>query len=110
MTAEDGLDALNAKIRQWIREEGISVRGHRLVGTVVSTKMRKTVTVSVDYVKRDPKYKRWYRARSKIHAHVPGELKLNEGDVVEITSTRKLSKTKAMVVTKVLKKAGGESA
>lgn len=97
------VEELNAKIREWIKQEGLSVRGHKLIGTVVSTKMRKTVTVSVDYVKRDPKYKRWYRARSKIHAHLPGELKLKEGDIVEITSTRKISKTKAMVVTKVIK-------
>ena len=79
-----------------------------MVGMVVSTKMRHTATVRVDYVKRVPKYERLEKRRSKIHAHVPYCMHVEEGDIVEISSCRKLSKTVSFVVTKILKKGGNE--
>jgi small subunit ribosomal protein S17 len=38
-------------------------------GVVTSTKMDKTIVVSVHTYKNDPKYKKKYRVTKKFHAH-----------------------------------------
>ncbi|MFO1462678.1 MAG: 30S ribosomal protein S17 [bacterium] len=78
------------------------------VGTVVSNKMQKTVTVSVDRLVLHPTFKKYYKRRSTFKAHdEKGQCKV--GDQVEIIETRPLSKTKRWAVRAILKKAeGGE--
>jgi len=78
------------------------------VGTVVSNKMQKTVTVSVDRLVLHPTFKKYYKRRSTFKAHdEKGQCKV--GDQVEIIETRPLSKTKRWAVQTILKKAeGGE--
>ncbi len=76
----------------------ISVRERTIVGRVVSTKMTRTVTVLVEYLHYRPKYKRYERRRSKIHAHLPPCIDVKEGDVVKIVETRRLAKTVSHVV------------
>ncbi len=62
-------------------------------GTVVSTKMAKTIVVRVDRMKTDPKYKKQFRQSRKFKVHdEKGELQA--GDVVRFTETRPLSKDK----------------
>ncbi len=76
----------------------ISLRTRTIVGKVVSTKMTRTVTVLVEYLHYVPKYKRYERRRSKIHAHLPPCIEVKEGDVVKIVETRRLAKTVSHVV------------
>jgi len=38
-------------------------------GVVVSNKMEKTIVVSVDTYKSDPKYKKRFKVTKKFHAH-----------------------------------------
>jgi small subunit ribosomal protein S17 len=76
----------------------IKVRGDVLQGTVVSAKPSKTVTVERILVQYVPKYERFKKVRSRVHAHNPPCIRAEEGDWVEIAETRKLSKTKAFVV------------
>lgn len=76
----------------------ISLRRGTSVGRVISTKMTGTVTVLVEYLHYRPKYKRYERRRSKIHAHLPPCLDIREGDVVKIVETRRLAKTVSHVV------------
>ena len=74
------------------------------VGRVVSDKMSKTVTVVVERRVKHPLYSKIVIQTRKFHAHDEnGEAKT--GDLVEISATRKLSKTKAFRVSKVLEKA-----
>jgi small subunit ribosomal protein S17 len=74
------------------------------VGRVVSDKMNKTVTVVVERRVKHPLYSKIVIQTRKFHAHDEnGEAKT--GDLVEISATRKLSKTKAFRVSKVLEKA-----
>jgi small subunit ribosomal protein S17 len=82
----------------------LSVRGQTLEGTVASTDMEKTVVVEREYDVRVPKYDRYMKRRSRIPAHAPPCLGLEEGDTVRIAETRPLSKTKAHVV---VEKVGG---
>ncbi|MEM2948349.1 MAG: 30S ribosomal protein S17 [Candidatus Anstonellales archaeon] len=84
----------------------LRVRGMIVTGKVVSTRMRKSVVVERDLLKPVSKYKRRARTKSKLHAHLPDCIKVNLGDEVEIGQTRKLSKTKAWVVLRVIKKEG----
>ena len=80
----------------------ISVRGLTAIGQVVSDKGKKTVIVKRDLVKYISKYNRYARTTSKIPAHNPDEMAAKLGDIVEIAQCRKISKTKAWVVTKVV--------
>lgn len=68
-----------------------------LRGTVVSDRMDKTVTVKVDRLKMQPKYRKQYKVSAKYYAHDP-ENAYHPGDVVIIRETRPLSKTKRWVV------------
>jgi small subunit ribosomal protein S17 len=75
-----------------------------LTGRVVSDKMDKTVTVLVERRVKHPIYGKVVTRSSKYHAHdETNEVKL--GDLVEIMATRKVSKTKAWRVSKILQKA-----
>lgn len=76
----------------------------RLRGTVVSNKMQKTVIVSVERRVKHPLYKKYLVRRKKFAAHDERNI-CKTGDLVEIISTRPLSRTKRWAVTQVLKKA-----
>ena len=62
-------------------------------GVVTSSKMNKTIVVSIDSYKSHPKYKKRFKVTKKFYAH-DEENKFNEGDVVTIKETRPLSKLK----------------
>jgi small subunit ribosomal protein S17 len=82
--------------------EGKVVR--TFVGKVVSDKRAKTVTVLVERRTMHELYGKIVGKSSKYHAHdEKGEYKM--GDVVEITESRPISKTKSWVVTRLVKKA-----
>ena len=75
-----------------------------LVGRVVSDKRAKTVTVLVERRTAHELYGKIVAKSSKYHAHdEKGEYKM--GDVVEITESRPISKTKSWVVTRLVEKA-----
>ena len=75
-----------------------------LVGKVVSDKRAKTVTVLIERRVKHPIYDKIVMRSSKYHAHDEnGEYKL--GDVIEITESRPLSKTKNRVATRLVQKA-----
>ena len=74
-----------------------------LVGKVVSDKRAKTVTVLIERRVKHPIYDKIVVKSSKYHAHdEKGEYKL--GDVVEITESRPISKTKNWVATRLVQK------
>jgi small subunit ribosomal protein S17 len=75
-----------------------------LTGRVVSDKMNKTVTVLVERRVKHPLYGKIVMKTAKYHAHDETN-ECKEGDLVEISATRKLSKTKAWRVSSVLEKA-----
>jgi small subunit ribosomal protein S17 len=74
------------------------------VGKVISDKRTKTVTVLVERRTMHELYGKIVGKSSKYHAHdEKGEFKM--GDVVEITESRPISKTKSWIVTRLVKKA-----
>ncbi len=66
-------------------------------GIVTSTKMDKTIVVSVETYKSDPKYKKRYKVTRKFYAH-DDKNTCKEGDIVTIKETRPLSKLKRWVL------------
>lgn len=75
----------------------------RLRGTVVSDKMKKTVVVRVDWLKKHPKYLKYYRVSTRFKAHDEnGEYRAGDLVVVEETSPR--SKDKRWKVVSLVKR------
>ena len=75
-----------------------------LVGKVVSDKRSKTITVLIERRTKHELYGKIVARSSKYHAHDENnEYKM--GDVVEISETRPISKTKAWAVTRLVEKA-----
>lgn len=62
-------------------------------GTVTSTKMDKTIVVTVDTYKVHPKYKKRYKVSTKFYAHDENNTSVL-GQTVTIEETRPLSKLK----------------
>lgn len=84
--------------------EAKSALKRTLVGKVVSDKRAKTVTVLVERRVKHPIYDKIVIKSSKYHAHdEKGEYKM--GDLIEITESRPLSKTKNWVASRLVKQA-----
>jgi small subunit ribosomal protein S17 len=81
-------------------------RGRRKVrvGRVVSDKMDKTVVVAVETRVRHPLYGKIMRRTTRFKAH-DGANGAGEGDLVEITETRPLSREKRWRVSRIVEKA-----
>jgi len=76
----------------------ISKRGFKLEGTVVSDRMKKSVVIEVNRVRKIQKFKRYEKRRTKIHAHNSACISAKKGDKVTIQECRPISKTKSFVV------------
>jgi len=75
-----------------------------MTGTVTSDKMEKTITVSVETVKRHPLYRKTIKTSKKYKAHDENN-EAKAGDVVKIMETRPLSKDKRWKLTEIVQKA-----
>merc|ERR1712137_145638 len=71
----------------------VSIRGRILKGTVVSTKMKRTIVVRRNYLHYIRKYNRFEKRHRNISAHCSPALRVKEGDSVTIGECRPLSKT-----------------
>jgi len=77
-------------------------RRKTFIGTVVSDKNDKTITVSVETSKTHPMYNKRFKSTKKYHAHDANN-QAQVGDVVEIIETRPLSALKRFRLLKVVK-------
>ncbi len=73
-------------------------------GRVTSNKMDKTITVMVERTVKHPIYGKFIKRSTKLHAHDEANM-CNEGDVVNITECRPLSKSKTWMLVEVVTKA-----
>ena len=74
------------------------------MGTVLSNKMDKTVTVSVERTVIHPIYKKFIKRRAKFAAH-DAQNACGIGDRVLITESRPISKLKRWRVSQIIEKA-----
>lgn len=79
----------------------------KLVGLVCSNAMDKTVTIMVDRVVMDPRFKKYYRRHKKYMAH-DEQNQCQVGDRIEIIESRPLSKNKKWRLSRIIQKAGVE--
>ncbi|KAF5212448.1 putative 40S ribosomal protein [Clavispora lusitaniae] len=115
----------NRKTKRWVKEVGlgfktpksaiegsyidkkcpfvgeVSIRGKLLTGTVVSTKMHRTIIIRRDYLHFVKKYNRYEKRHKNVAAHVSPAFRVQEGDVVVVGQCRPLSKTVRFNVLKV---------
>jgi small subunit ribosomal protein S17 len=73
-------------------------------GVVASDKGDKTIKVQVNYQTKHPKYGKYLKRRTILHAH-DEQNEAKEGDTVEIAECRPLSKTKHHRLLRIVQKA-----
>ena len=79
--------------------------GHRTekIGLVTSTKMDKTIVVSVEMRKAHPKYRRVVKSNKKFYAH-DEQNSARIGDQVRIRESRPLSKLKRWTLEEIVRR------
>jgi len=75
-----------------------------VVGVVASDKGNKTIKVVVNYQTKHPKYGKYLKRRTVLHAHDEAN-DAREGDTVEIAECRPLSKTKHHRLIRIVERA-----
>lgn len=73
-------------------------------GTVVSAKPDKTIVVRIDIARRHRRYEKIVRSTTKLHAHDETN-DASEGDLVRVSESRPLSRTKRWQLEEVLERA-----
>lgn len=76
----------------------------KIIGVVASDKGLKTIKVIVNYQTRHPKYGKYMKYRTVLHAH-DEKNEAREGDRVEIAECRPLSRTKHHRLLRIVEKA-----
>src|SRR3954447_5278828 len=76
----------------------------KIQGIVASDKGAKTIKVLVEYQTKHPKYGKYLKRRTVLHAH-DEKNEAREGDTVEIAECRPLSKTKHHRLLRIVTKA-----
>ena len=97
-------EAENPRNLAGLDDSDAGARRRTLTGTVVSDRMDKTVTVLVRRRFRHPMYGKYVTRTSKLKAHDEGN-ECHIGDVVTITSCRRLSKSKSWRLSGVVERA-----
>lgn len=75
----------------------------QVIGKVISDKMQKTRVVVSEKLVKHPKYKKYYKRKTKYYVHDERE-ESREGDTVLIEETRPLSKLKRWRLVSVISK------
>jgi small subunit ribosomal protein S17 len=78
-----------------------ALSGRVVTDTSKPGRAKKTVVVLVERRYRDPVYGKYVKARAKYHAHDEKE-EYRQNDLVEITESRPLSRTKRWIVTRLI--------
>jgi len=79
----------------------LSIRGKIFEGIVINAKAKGTVVIERESLIDFTKFKRFGRSKNKIHAHVPSNLDIEEGDYVVAAECRPISKSVSFVIVEV---------
>ena len=82
----------------------VKKRTRTLTGKVVSNKMDKSITVLVERRVKHPVYGKYMTKSSKVHAH-DEKNECNVGDVVSLSESKPISKTKTWQLVSILENA-----
>ena len=89
-----------------LKEIRISDSAPRRIGIVESDKRDKSRKVVIQFSAKHPKYGKYVRKRTVLHAHDEENIS-HQGDRVEVAECRPISKTKSWVLLRVVKAAAG---
>ena len=92
-----------ARVRTILAQKAATKLTRTLIGKAISTKMDKTVTVLVERKVKHPIGKIVVKSK-KYHVHDENN-DVREGDIVEISETRPISRTKSWTVSKIVERA-----
>jgi len=86
-------------------KDKLKLRGRIFEGIVIK-KLSDKATIEMERMFKIPKYERYEKRKTKIHARLSPCLKndFNVGDLIEVSETRPISKTIHFVVTKVIRR------
>ncbi len=89
-----------------VKTEAKPTRGKRelRMGTVVAKSGDKSIRVRFDYMVRHPKYGKYLKRRTTLSTH-DGDNQASVGDMVEVMSCRRMSKTKCWVLRRIVRSA-----
>ena len=79
----------------------LTVRGKTFEGIVIKAKGKGTITLQKESPIYFTKFRRYGRSKNRIHAHVPSNLDVKEGDRVVAAECRPISKSVSFVVVEV---------
>ena len=79
----------------------LSIRGKLFDGTVINAKAKGTAVIQKESPIYFKKFKRYGRSKNKIHAHVPSNIIVQEGDHVIAAECRPISKSVSFVIVEV---------
>jgi small subunit ribosomal protein S17 len=79
----------------------LSIRGKLFEGIVINAKAKHSVTLEKKSFINFSKFKRYGRSKNRIHAHVPSNLDVKEGDRVIAAECRPISKSVSFVIIEV---------
>lgn len=75
-----------------------------MLGKVISCKMQKSIVVEIERLVPHPLYGKYIRRSTKVQAHDESN-ECREGDVVQLVSSRPMSKRKSWILDRVITKA-----
>ena len=107
MTRNIGLPVIEPKEKPVKNENNnpfngsLSIRGKIFEGIVINAKAKRTVVIERESLIDFTKFKRFGRSKNKIHAHVPSNLDIQEGDHVVAAECRPISKSVSFVIVEV---------
>ncbi len=82
----------------------VSARG-RIFEGCVTKKFPKRVSIEFERTVYIPKYERFLKKKTRIHARLPENIDVNKGDIIKVRECRPLSKMIHFVVIKKIKSA-----
>merc|ERR1719345_674062 len=81
----------------------VSIRGRVLKGMVVSTKMKRTITIRRNYLHYIKKFNRFEKRHKNVSVHCSPAFDVKEGDIATVGQCRPLAKTVRFNVIKIEK-------
>ena len=79
----------------------LTIRGKLFEGIVINAKATGTAVIQKESPIYFTKFKRFGRSKNKIHAHIPSNLDVREGDHVIAAECRPISKSVSFVIVEV---------
>lgn len=85
----------------------VGTRGRTFEGIVIR-KFPKRITIEFERTVYLPKYERYMKKKTRIHARLPEDMEVNLDDMAKVRECRPLSKTIHFMVVGIVKKAESE--